>query len=198
MPRAGLDRSAVVGLALAVLDESPGGLADLTLAAVAARAGVAVPSLYKHVDGLPGLRRDVARACVEDFTETLDEAAPADAEPEQRLRAMADALRGYARRHPGRYRAVQVGGWPQDADATGVQVAAARTVALMSETVAGLGVPAARHVDAVRAVRAALHGFVVLELDGGFGMPDDVDVSYRYLVDGLVRGLLATEDTPVG
>lgn len=198
MPRAGLDRSAVVALALAVVDESPAGLADLTLAAVAARAGVAVPSLYKHVDGLPGLRRDVARACIEDFTETLVDASPADADPESRLRAMADALRDYARRHPGRYRAVQVGGWPQDDDATAVKVAAARTVELMSDTVAGLGVPAARHVDAVRAVRAALHGFVVLELDGGFGMPDDVDASYRYLVDGLVRGLLATVDSPVG
>lgn len=197
MPRAGLDRSAVVALALAVLDDSPGGLGDLTLAAVAARAGVAVPSLYKHVDGLPGLRRDVARACVEDFTEVLEEAAPAGTEPEQRLRAMADALRGYARTHPGRYRAVQVGGWPQDDDATAVKVAAARPVALMSETVAGLGVRAERHVDAVRAVRAALHGFVVLELDGGFGMPDDVDASYRFLVDGLVRGLLATADAPV-
>jgi hypothetical protein len=34
-----------------------------------------------------------------------------------------------------------------------------------------------------------VHGFVVLELDGGFGMPDDVDVSFDFLVDGLVGGL---------
>jgi len=43
----------------------------------------------------------------------------------------------------------------------------------------------------VRAVRAALHGFVVLELDGGFGLPDDVDQSFRFLVDALIRSLTA-------
>jgi hypothetical protein len=40
-------------------------------------------------------------------------------------------------------------------------------------------------VDAARALRAALHGFVVLEAGGGFGLPVDVDRSYARMVDGL-------------
>ena len=59
----------------------------------------------------------------------------------------------------------------------------------LADAVAALGVPEERQIDAVRAVRAAVHGFVVLELDGGFGMPDDVDASFDFLVDGLVGGL---------
>lgn len=191
MPRAGLDRPAVVALALACVDDAgPTGFADLTLAAVAARAGVAVPSLYKHVDGLPGLRREVALACVEEFTAVLvaaTDAAPG-ADAAARLRAALVATRGWARQHPGRYGAVQ-GGWPQDDQAVAVQAAAARAVEVLAATVADLGVPPQRHVDAVRAVRAALHGFVALELDGGFGMPDDVDTSFTFLVDGLIAGL---------
>ena len=38
----------------------------------------------------------------------------------------------------------------------------------------------------MRAVRAAVHGFVVLELGGGFGMPEDVDASFTFLVEGVV------------
>lgn len=42
-------------------------------------------------------------------------------------------------------------------------------------------------------LRAALHGFVSLEREGGFAIPIDVDESYRRLVHILDRGLgLAT------
>jgi AcrR family transcriptional regulator len=58
MRRAGLSPERVVAEAAAVADEV--GLRQLTLAAVAQRFGVALPSLYKHVDGLDGLQRDLA------------------------------------------------------------------------------------------------------------------------------------------
>ncbi|MBO3100509.1 TetR/AcrR family transcriptional regulator [Cellulomonas fengjieae] len=189
MPRAGLGRAAVVDLALAVVDDGgPTGFTDLTLAAVAGRAGVAVPSLYKHVAGLPGLRREVARTSIEGFTTSLV-AARGSLDGPDALRAMADATRAYAKAYPGRYQCVQGSSWARDPDAAAVQTAAARTVDLLAGAIAALGVAPERRIDAVRAFRAAVHGFVVLELDGGFGMPDDVDVSFAFLVDGLVGGL---------
>jgi AcrR family transcriptional regulator len=179
----------VVALALEVVDAAgPQGFADLSLSAVAARAGVAVPSLYKHVDGLPGLRRAVALACVEGLTAVLADAT-ADRHGADALRAVAHALRGYALAHPARYLAAQTGSWVQDPEATDVHAAAARTVQVVDRVVGELGVDPARHVDAVRAVRAAVHGFVLLELDGGFGMPEDVGTSFGYLVDGLAGAL---------
>ncbi|WP_421742293.1 WHG domain-containing protein [Cellulomonas sp.] len=189
MPRAGLDRAAVVDLALGVVDDGgPTGFADLTLAAVAARAGVAVPSLYKHVAGLPALRREVALVCVVDFVHTL-EAVREQHGGADLLPAIAHATRDLARRSPGRYQAVQGTSWVRDPDAGAVQQAGARAVAELSTAVAALGVPDERRIDAVRAFRAAVHGFVVLELEGGFGMPDDVDASFDFLVAGLVGGL---------
>jgi len=47
-------------------------------------------------------------------------------------------------------------------------------------------------VHAVRAVRSALHGFVPLEMQGGFRMSEDVDVSYARLVALLEAGLVHT------
>jgi hypothetical protein len=41
----------------------------------------------------------------------------------------------------------------------------------------------------VRVVRSALHGFVALELNGGFGMSLDLDASFDLLVETLVKGL---------
>jgi len=189
VPRAGLDRAAVVDLALAVVDDGgPTGFADLTLAAVAARAGVAVPSLYKHVAGLPALRRDVALVCIEEYGDAL-RAVRADHSGTDLVPAMARAIRDLARRSPGRYQAVQGAAWVHDPDAHAVREASIRVVDEIADAVTALGVPDDRRIDAVRAVRAAVHGFVVLELDGGFGMPDDVDASFDFLVAGLVGGL---------
>ena len=189
MPRAGLDRAAVVDLALAVVDDGgTTGFANLTLAAVAARAGVAVPSLYKHVAGLPALRREVALICIEEYADAL-QAVRADHSGTDLVPAMARAIRDLARRSPGRYQAVQGAAWVHDPDAYAVREASIRVVDEIADAVTALGVPDDRRIDAVRAVRAAVHGFVVLELDGGFGMPDDVDASFDFLVAGLVGGL---------
>ncbi|MDM7830723.1 TetR-like C-terminal domain-containing protein [Cellulomonas edaphi] len=172
-----------LGLEVVDADGWPG----LTLAAVAGRAGVAVPSLYKHVAGLPGLRLDVARACVEQLTAALV-AGRGEATGARALRAMAGATRGFALAHPGRYLATQ-GGWARDPEADEVRRAGAATVQLLLEAVSQMRVPVDRRIDAVRSVRAAVHGFAVLELDGGFGMPEDVEASFAYLVDHLVAGL---------
>jgi AcrR family transcriptional regulator len=183
VPRAGLSPLAVADLALAVVDDGgAAGWADLTLSAVAARAGVAVPSLYKHVDGLPALRLAVAARCVDEFTAVLGAAAAGHEGAEALWRVMS-AARHYALAHPGRYRAVQ------GVEATRLGEQSARSVEVIAEVVQQLGAPPERWVDAVRTVRAAVHGFVELELAGGFGMPEDVDASFRYLVDTLVTGL---------
>src|SRR6266545_6661760 len=73
MPRAGLTPQRVVEEAGAVADAT--GLDRLTLAAVADRFGVAIPSLYKHVNGLDGLRRDLAVLAVRELTAALSRAA---------------------------------------------------------------------------------------------------------------------------
>lgn len=191
MPRAGLNPQAVVDLALEVVDEGgPSGWADLGLSAVAHRAGVAVPSLYKHVDGLPALRSAVAARCVEELTAAMERAVATGTDTDTAplagaaaVRALADAIRTYALAHPGRYRAVQ------GAEAAALGGRAAPPVELVARAVQQLGAPPEHWVDQVRAVRAGVHGFVELELSGGFGMPEDVDASFRYLVDALIAGL---------
>ncbi|WP_415803326.1 TetR/AcrR family transcriptional regulator, partial [Isoptericola cucumis] len=108
MPRAGLSRDAVVGIALDLVDAGgPRGLADLTLAKVAATAGVATPSLYKHVGSLAALRRHVAVVTLEEMAATSAAATVGRSGPDA-LRALAGAWRDYAREHPGRYAATQL------------------------------------------------------------------------------------------
>lgn len=201
MPRAGLSRAAVVDLAEAVADDGgPGGFDALTLAAVASRAGVAVPSLYKHVDGLPDLRREVALRGVEHFTAHVRSAvASTEARhPADTLRTAGRAMRTYALDHPARYAAVQAAPALGDLPDGRLSAASARAVAVLAEALGGavprgpgeaVGPASDAEVHLVRLVRAAVHGFVDLELRGGFALPQDRDATFERLLDVLVTGL---------
>jgi AcrR family transcriptional regulator len=179
VPRAGLSRPVVVAAAAELADES--GFDRLTLAAIAARLGVRLPSLYKHIDSLDGLRRDVAVLAVTELGAAMSAAAIGRAGGDA-LSAVAAAYRDYGRRHPGRYAATVRAPAPDDVEHT----AAAETVLrVVLAVLAGYGLAGDDAVDATRALRAALHGFVALEAGGGFGMPVDVDRSYTRLVDGF-------------
>ena len=185
MPRAGLNPALVVDEAARLADEI--GLERLTLAALAARFGVAVPSLYKHVGGLDAVRRGVAIRGVRDLGEALDAAlAAAPGTPSARLRALAVSYRGFARAHPGRYAASVRAAAPDDAE----HVAASNVVLrLVLDVLGERGLGGDDAIDAARGLRAALHGFVALESAGGFGLPRDVDRSFERLVDVLDAGL---------
>lgn len=62
-------------------------------------------------------------------------------------------------------------------------VAADAVLRVVFAILAGYGVTGEGAVDATRALRAALHGFVTLEAAGGFGMVREVDRSVdRFLV----------------
>ncbi len=67
--------------------------------------------------------------------------------------------------------------------------AAEKVLRLVYAVLAGYGLTGDDAVDAARTLRASLHGFVVLETSGGFGLPRAVDRSFDRLVDALDAAL---------
>ena len=189
MPRAGLTRDKVIAEAADVVDEL--GWDKLTLAAVAERTGVRLPSLYKHVESLDALRQGVAARATRELADALT-AAAVGRSGSQALFAIANAYRDYARAHPGRYAATIRAPQP---DATEHIAAADAALEVIFAVLAGYGVTGDDTIDVTRALRAALHGFVTLELAGGFGLPNDLDHSFRQLLTAFDRAL-AADDTP--
>jgi AcrR family transcriptional regulator len=180
MPRAGLSEARVVEEGARIADEV--GLSSLTLAALAGRLGVRQPSLYKHIAGTDALRRSIAIRAKSELGDVLGRAAVGRARGEA-ITSMAHAYRAWARKHPGRYAAVQRAPLPGDGDD---ELATALVVRVVSDVMAGYALHEDDAIDAIRALRSALHGFVTLEADGGFGLPVDVDRSFDRLVDGLI------------
>ncbi|HEX7188579.1 MAG TPA: TetR-like C-terminal domain-containing protein [Actinomycetes bacterium] len=190
--KVGVTKAQVVDAAAVVADRD--GLGAMTLATVAGTLGVKAPSLYAHVDGLGGLRRDLSLAASRQLGERMRDAAEAEHDPAAAMRAIGHAYRGFATEHPGLYACLLPVPRP-DNDPDGAATAG-EPVAVVAAVLADLGVPPAQHIDLIRSLRAMLHGFVDLENGGGFGLADPVDASFSAALD-LVIGAL-TAQRPAG
>lgn len=189
MPRAGLSTQAVVDLALEVVDKV--GLDGLTLSAVAQRAGVATPSLYKHVSSLDALLHKVSVASLTELSDLMAQAASGRAGVDA-LRSVASAYRGYASTYPRRYPATQR---VPDLEDPAHVLAADRAVGTMVSILIGYGISGPPAIDATRFIRSAIHGFVSLEVSGGFGIPQDLDHSFAQMIDGIDAALRGWTDS---
>lgn len=182
MPRAGLTTAAVVAAALAVIDEQ--GVDALTLAAVAARTGVAPPSLYKHVGGLAELRTLVG---VQVLTEMTDRfvAAVLGRGGDEAVAVLMRTYRDYVRKHPARYAAMP----PDPLHDPAMAAAGTRMLQVFAATLRGYGLADSATIHAIRCGRAIAHGFASLEASGGFGLPESLDETYEQLIAMVVASL---------
>ncbi len=149
------------------------------------KRSIRIPSLYNHIAGLDGLRRDLMVLGGREMTAQLARATIGKA-GDDALLALAQAYRAYAKEHPGLYAAVQRAPDFRDPEA---QAVGGAVVEVAVAVMASYGLQGDDAVHAVRGLRSALHGFVTLETAGGFGLPIDLDESYRRLIQMLMYWL---------
>ncbi|MBA2285733.1 MAG: WHG domain-containing protein [Ktedonobacteraceae bacterium] len=181
--RVGLDHATVVEAAVRLVDEE--GLDQLSLGHLAERLGVRTPSLYHHVAGLPGLKHDLAIYSVRDLLDRILHATVGKSRAEA-IFALADAYQAYAREAPGRYALTQ-----QAPDAGNQEwlTVAQRTVDVVRAVLAPYRLSEEDAIHAIRGLRSIVHGFISLEVAGGFGMPIDQNASFHWLISLFIAGL---------
>jgi AcrR family transcriptional regulator len=189
----GLTLEQVVAAAAEIADRD--GLGALSLATLASRLGVRSPSLYNHVDGLAGLRRQLTLHASGLLAAEL--AGSVDGlEGTEALRAIAEQLRSFALRHPGLYDSFLPAPTPDEDPEVAAALRAPVTV--VASVLDGIDVDTMTVIPLIRALRASVHGFVDLELRGGFGLPDDIDDSFTTTIDLVIEAIAAHSTTGAG
>ena len=173
MPRAGLSEDRVVEEAELLADEGE----PVTLAVLARRLGVQVPSLYKHVAGADDLQRLMSIRAKNEFADVLARAAVGKAGGDA-LAALSTAYREWATAHPGRYATTLRAPDAEDSDDL---AASSRAIQVIFDALGGYGLGDQDLIDATRIFRSSLHGFVTLIAAGAFALPD-LDRSFRRMV----------------
>ncbi len=196
MPRAGLARPGVVDTAAGLADEV--GFHNLTMGLLAQRLGVRTPSLYKHVDGLADLQRQIAILAMNQLGDALRDAIGGRSGRDA-LAAFAAAFRAFVTRYPGRYTAtigLAVAG-PEDP----LHAASARVLGAIAAVLGGYGIGDAEMTHALRTLRSMFHGFATLQAADGFQWTGDPDETFTWMVDfvdGALRGRVSPQRTPRG
>lgn len=181
--RQGLDRTKVL-LAAAEIAEAQG-YEQLTLAALAQKLGVKVPSLYNHVKGLADLRKALALMAIDRLKSVMLEAA-AGRSGEAAVLAVAEAYIRFVREHPGLYEASLRPPDPLDPE---VAAHSEGVLAVVARVFESFHLAEDDLIHAIRGLRSLVHGFASIELLNGFNLGLDVDESVRRVLETYLRGL---------
>ncbi|PYI50541.1 TetR/AcrR family transcriptional regulator [Paenibacillus flagellatus] len=192
MPRIGLDLTTLLQTAAELADEQ--GIDEVTLASLAKKLNIRTPSLYNHIDGLPGLRHKLTVYGLEQLYDKLTLAAVGRSGDEA-VRAFAEAYLAFARSRPGLYELTLRAPGPE---AEEVGRIGGRIIDLIVRILAHYELSDDAALHAVRGLRSILHGFASLEQKGGFGLPLDLDVTFRLLLDAFIAGLSTIRDRSPG
>jgi AcrR family transcriptional regulator len=177
-------REAIVEAARALLEEA--GLDAVVMSAVAERVGVRGPSLYKHVADRSALIRAVGDLVTADLRATLDRAM-STGDPAADLRALALAYRAFVRANPNGYGLLFAHLEPDlQADPEAVADLGRPIVAAITRLIGRDGPEA---LEASRTLVAWAHGFVSMELAGGFRLGGDLDAAYATGIDLILAGI---------
>lgn len=185
-PKERLTTARVVDTAAGLLQA--GGTEALTLHSLAKTLNVQTPSLYNHVDGMPGLLRELRRLNARLLESRLVDAALGRSGPPALIH-IAQAYRGYIKENPDLYTlTLRASGTETQPDAE-LAALEARTVQVVLAVLASFGLQGEDALHATRGLRSLVHGFATLEVAGGFGLPLDCDESFRRLVKLFMDGL---------
>jgi len=162
----------------------------VTLTELAASLDIQPPSLYNHIAGLDGLGRDMRLYALTHLSRVLRQAA-AGQSGRKALVCLAYAYRQFAHDNPGIYPLILPAVPTDDAAANETSEEILTTLALI---LGSMGLEGEDAYHAVRGLRSLLHGFVSLEVSGGFGMPLEVEKSFQRAVTAYIDGIVG----PVG
>ncbi|MEH1166130.1 WHG domain-containing protein [Micromonospora sp. CPCC 205539] len=194
MARAGVTVDRLTLAAAELADQV--GVEHVTVAALARHFGVKDASLYFHLKNAQELRVRIALLALAELADRVA-AALAGRSGKDALVAFADAYRDYARRHPGRYAAMQIDLDPE----TAATSAGPRHAEMTRAILRGYRLDEPDQTDAVRMMHSTFHGFVSLERTGGFRHhPRTADASWSRALDALDAVLRnwprPSDDTP--
>lgn len=185
-PRPGLDKETVVRTAADLINTE--GVESLTLGRLARLLSIQTPSLYNHIDGLPGLLRELALLNARSLARVIT-AASIGTSGAEAVQAVCQAYRAYIKAYPGQYLiSLQASGNRAQPDPD-LQAVEAQTVQVVQAILGAYHLSGDDSLHAVRGLRSLVHGFATLEVAGGFGLPLDCDISFQRLVVMFIRGL---------
>ncbi|WP_445487698.1 TetR/AcrR family transcriptional regulator [Niallia sp. 03133] len=182
-PRAGIVLEDIIRAAVEIADKQ--GLQEVTMANLAKRLNIKSPSLYNHINGLSELFNRLTLLGGESLYAELKQAAEG-LEKEESIHSLGKAYIAFSRKHPGLYDLTLQAPDPEQTELVAISD---KIIALLVDVLQDYDLDERASIHAIRGFRSILHGFASIELKNGFGIPLDIDKSFRLLIDTFLAGI---------
>jgi AcrR family transcriptional regulator len=177
-----VDRDKIASKARELIEAE--GIEQLSLAKLAAELGIKAPSLYRHVASKAELLKVVNVLTNQELVAALAQADDPQADPRQRLRAIARAYREFAHRFPVTYGLAYSTTAPESRPDANLLEA----LALPIQDIWAAVFSPELSLTALRGAFALLHGYVSLELNGQFQRGGDLSNTFDQIIDAYITG----------
>lgn len=182
MARTGLEKAAVVAAAAEIADRQGGD--HLTLAVLAEKLGVRPPSLYSHVHGLEGLRRDLVVYYQRLLSDRLRWVAVGVAGRDAVV-ALAEAYVGFFLEHPGTF-GLPVQRYRRDPE---VEAAMDDSAVPLLVVLRSYGLGRRERAHWLRVIWTACYGFALVRSAGMMVIDANPDESFRLMISAFADAL---------
>ncbi len=184
-----LDRATVVRAAVALADAM--GLEQVTMADLAEHLKIRPPSLYNHITGFAGLRRELALLGQRELVERMGKAVMGKS-GDDAVTALAYAYRVFVNEHPGLYSATISAPAPDDVE---LQTVAQELIDIILKVLAAYNLHDDGALHVVRMLRSIVHGFATLENAHGFELPLERDETFQRLINMFLMSIRQEKGT---
>lgn len=178
-----LDLNIILETASEIADKE--GITKVTLASLAEKLEIRTPSLYNHLDGLPGLRKKLAIYGLDKLNYDLTNSAVGKS-GDDAIRAVSEAYINFARLHPGLYEATFLAPDIKEPD---MEKSSKQIVDLCVKILGYYNLKNEEAIHITRGLRSILHGFASIEQKGGFGLALDTDESFNIIINTFISGI---------
>jgi len=174
-------REALASIARELVEAS--GPDALTVGAVARRAGIKPPSLYKHFVDRSALLKAVEIDVLHELAAHLRRETKG-ADHKSRLKAMARAYRLFGTTAPNRYRVIYSGNAFIDPE---IREACLYSAQPLFEELRAAGIAEERILPVSRTLVPFLHGFVIMEIGSAFNLGGDIEEAFETGLETILR-----------
>jgi len=180
MAHRGLTRDLIMQKAISLINDS--GYKNISFTAISESFQVKPPAMFKHFKNLEELKESLTLYGIKKLKQNLQNSVIGES-AEPALRALCKAYRNFARTNSGLYLAIQPSYFNSNKE---IEREAIALMEIIIRVIKGFSIAAENIIHLLRIVRSSLHGFVVLEIEFGFGMPGNIDISFDHQVDALI------------
>ncbi|WP_026695098.1 TetR/AcrR family transcriptional regulator [Peribacillus kribbensis] len=183
MPKRLADKDGIVKEALAIAKEK--GMDAISLGEIAKRIGIKTPSLYNHIAGINGLKKELAVLGLTEFKNCLLQAVIGKSGDEA-IYSLSAAYLSFVRTQPQLYEATM--GYTDFSD-DAIKAPSEAILSIMYSVLGAYHLSEEHKVHAIRGLRSLLHGFAYLELKHQFQMNTDLEESREHIIRYYLEGL---------